>query len=339
MEIQALVLSRTNYTTTMIPFFLGISTCASDIHSQGLENQRHLDHYLSGFQGLLIAETWMYRSCFSPRECHQVLQMTQDSKSTNETYYQFEGGVQLGIGAFNLMLSLLPGRILRLLEFIGFSGNRELGLQQLREGASGASLRAILCSFTLLLYHTYVSLILGTGESNLLEAEALLQPYLQKFPKGALILFYDARIDILKGNFEKAQVTFQECIAAQQEWKQIHHLCYWELMWCYSFQQNWLQAYQYADLLCKESRWSKAIYMFQKAAILCMLPDDDVKTTGENIVALFRQVEGLKQRIAGKSIPTEKFAVRKARRYAGSQPVKLVVPALVFTAQLLILIN
>ncbi|XP_015280898.1 PREDICTED: tetratricopeptide repeat protein 39B [Gekko japonicus] len=266
--------------------------------------------------------------CREIRECHQVLQMTQDSKSTNETYYQFEGGVQLGIGALNLMLSLLPGRILRLLEFIGFSGNRELGLQQLQEGASGASLRAILCSFTLLLYHTYVSLILGTGESNLLEAEALLQPYLQKFPKGALTLFYDARIGILKGNFEKAQVTFQECIAAQQEWKQIHHLCYWELMWCYSFQQNWLQAYRYADLLCKESRWSKAIYVFQKAAILCMLPDDDVKTTGENIVALFRQVEGLKQRIAGKSIPTEKFAVRKARRYAGSHPVKLVVPPL-----------
>ncbi|XP_033029237.1 tetratricopeptide repeat protein 39B isoform X2 [Lacerta agilis] len=262
------------------------------------------------------------------KECHQILQMTQGSKNQNETYYQFEGGVQLGIGAFNLMLSLLPGRILRLLEFIGFSGNREVGLQQLREGASGASLRAILCTFTLLVYHTYVSLILGTGEANLLEAEALLQPYLQKFPKGAIILFYDARIDILKGNFEKAQVTFLECIAAQQEWKQIHHLCYWELMWCYSFQQNWLQAYRYADLLCKESRWSKAIYVFQKAAILCMLSDAEVRTTGEDIVALFRQVEGLKQRIAGKSIPTEKFAVRKARRYGGSQPVKLIVPAL-----------
>ncbi|XP_062985313.1 tetratricopeptide repeat protein 39B isoform X2 [Elgaria multicarinata webbii] len=262
------------------------------------------------------------------KECHQVLQMSQDSKSKNEIFHQFEGGVQLGIGAFNLMLSLLPGRILRLLEFIGFSGNRELGLQQLQEGASGASLRATLCTFTLLLYHTYVSLILGIGEANLSEADALLHPYLQRFPKGAIILFYDARINVLKGNFEKAQGTFQECIAAQQEWRQIHHLCYWEMMWCYSFQQDWLQAYRYADLLCKESRWSKAIYMFQKAAILAMLPDADVKATGEDIVSLFRQVEGLKQRIAGKSIPTEKFAVRKARRYAGSQPVKLIVPAL-----------
>uniref|UniRef100_A0A8C9VAP3 Tetratricopeptide repeat protein 39B n=1 Tax=Scleropages formosus TaxID=113540 RepID=A0A8C9VAP3_SCLFO len=226
------------------------------------------------------------------------------------------------------MLSLLPGRILRLLEFIGFSGNREFGLSQLREGAASHSLRAILSALTLLLYHTYVTLILGTGEGNLVEAEALLEPYLEKFPNGSIILFYAARIAVLRGNFEKAQVKFQECIAAQYEWKQIHHLCYWELMWVHSFQQEWLEAYRYADLLCRESRWSKAIYVYQKAAILSMLPEDEVKKTRENVVELFRQVEGLKQRLAGKSIPVEKFAVRKSRRYSSSSPVKLVIPAL-----------
>nr|XP_033775049.1 tetratricopeptide repeat protein 39B isoform X2 [Geotrypetes seraphini] len=262
------------------------------------------------------------------KECHHILKGLLVSKEKPKTFHQFEGGVKLGVGAFNLMLSLLPARILRLLEFIGFSGNRELGLFQLREGAAGTSLRAILCVLILLLYHTYVCLILGTGESNLREAEMLLHPYLKKFPNGSIILFYAARIDILKGNFEKAQATFQKCIAAQQEWKQIHHLCYWELMWSHIYQQDWLQAYHYANLLCKESRWSKAIYIFQKAAILSMLPDDLVQTTGEDIVALFRQVEGLKQRIAGKSIPTEKFAVRKSRRYNSATPVKLVLPAL-----------
>ncbi|XP_011363661.1 LOW QUALITY PROTEIN: tetratricopeptide repeat protein 39B [Pteropus vampyrus] len=163
---------------------------------------------------------------------------------------------------FALMLSLLPARIIRLLEFIGFSGNRELGLLQLREGASGRSMRSPLCCLTMLAFHTYISLILGTGEVNLVEAESLLAPFLQQFPNGAIMLFYHARIELLKGNVEKAQEVFRKCITVQEEWKQFHHLCYWELMWIYVFQQNWMKAYYYSDLLCKESKWSKSTSQF-----------------------------------------------------------------------------
>uniref|UniRef100_A0A3B3SV32 Tetratricopeptide repeat protein 39B n=1 Tax=Paramormyrops kingsleyae TaxID=1676925 RepID=A0A3B3SV32_9TELE len=208
------------------------------------------------------------------KECQHVVNMTQYVASNSDAFHQFEGGVKLGIGSFNLMLSLLPARILRLLEFIGFSGNR------VRIAPSSS------CS----------------GWTSVVQR----QP----------------------GGDSGAQLKFQQCIASQHEWKQIHHVCYWELMWAHCFQQEWLQAYRYAELLWRESRWSKAIYMYQKAAILSMMPEEDVKTTGENVVELFRQVEGLKQRLAGKSIPTEKFAVRKSRRYSCSTPVKLVVPAL-----------
>lgn len=45
-------------------------------------------------------------------------------------------------------------------------------------------------------------------------------------------------------------------------------------------------------------------------------------------------MEGLRLRFAGKSIPTEKFAAKKAQRYSSSTPVKLVVPALVRTRSL-----
>uniref|UniRef100_A0A672KNZ4 Tetratricopeptide repeat protein 39B n=1 Tax=Sinocyclocheilus grahami TaxID=75366 RepID=A0A672KNZ4_SINGR len=262
------------------------------------------------------------------KDCQSSLNMSQGVGGDSEAFRQFEGGVKLGIGSFNLMLSLLPARILRLLEFIGFSGNRDFGLSQLREGAGSHSLRSVLCVLTLLFYHTYVSLILGTGEGNLVEAEALLEPYIERFPRGSIILFYSARIALLRGNFEKALVKFQECISAQQQWRQIHHLCYWELMWCHSFQQQWRDAYRYADLLCRESRWSKAIYVYQKAAILSMMSEEELKTSGEDVVELFRQVEGLKQRLAGKSIPMEKFAIRKSRRYSSAVPVKLVIPAL-----------
>uniref|UniRef100_A0A4W5QDX3 Tetratricopeptide repeat protein 39B n=1 Tax=Hucho hucho TaxID=62062 RepID=A0A4W5QDX3_9TELE len=218
-------------------------------------------------------------------------------------------------------------KVLRLLEWMGFSGDREVGLSQLREGAASNSLRSILSTLCLLMYHLYISVILGTGEANLVEADVLLEPYIEKFPNGALILFYQARIAVLKGNFEFAQKKFLECIAAQHEWRQIHHLCYWELMWSYSFQQDWLEAYQYADLLCKESKWSQAMYVFQKASILSMMSEEEVKKTGENVEQLFRQVESLRMRIAGKSIPTEKFAAKKAQRYSAATPVTLVIPA------------
>uniref|UniRef100_A0A4W6CIF0 Tetratricopeptide repeat protein 39B n=1 Tax=Lates calcarifer TaxID=8187 RepID=A0A4W6CIF0_LATCA len=254
------------------------------------------------------------------KDCQAMVKVTKEMEKQKSTHIHFRGGVNMGIGSFNLMLSLLPTRVLRLMEFLGFSGDRELGLSELREGATSNSLRSILSTLTLLMFHLYITVILGTGEGNLTEAEALLEPYTKKFPNGALILFYIARIALLKGNFTFAQEKFLACIAAQEEWRQIHHLCYWELMWAYSFEQNWTEAYRYADLLCKESKWSQAIYVFQKASILSMLPEEEVTKLGENVVELFRQVDGLRLRIAGKSIPTEKFAARKAQRYSSSNP-------------------
>ncbi|XP_076004142.1 tetratricopeptide repeat protein 39B-like [Genypterus blacodes] len=262
------------------------------------------------------------------KDCQAIASVASDEDKSKATYTHFRGGVSMGIGSFNLMLSLLPPRVIRLMEFLGFSGDREMGLLELREGAAGGSLRSILSTLTLLMFHLYITVILGTGDVNLAECEALLKPYVEKFPNGALMLFYTARIALLKGNFTFAQQKFLACIAAQQEWRQIHHLCYWELMWAYSFEQNWREAYHYADLLCKESKWSQAIYVYQKAAILCMLPEEEVNELGENVADLFKQVDGLRLRIAGKSIPTEKFAAKKAQRYSSPKPVKLVVPAL-----------
>ena len=38
----------------------------------------------------------------------------------------FESGVRMGVGCFNLMISLLPARVMKLLEWIGFGGNKVL---------------------------------------------------------------------------------------------------------------------------------------------------------------------------------------------------------------------
>ncbi|XP_030227662.1 tetratricopeptide repeat protein 39A isoform X2 [Gadus morhua] len=260
------------------------------------------------------------------KELHSVLQSSGFAHGGNHGH--FEGGVKLGVGAFNLMISMLPTRTLRLLEFVGFSGNKEFGLQQLQEGCVEVTFRSFLCNMLLLCYHTFMSFILGTGEGDVGDAEKLLEPYLKKYPKGSIFLFFAGRIEVIKGNLDAAIERFEECCEAQQQWKQFHHMCYWELMWCFTYKRHWKMAYFYADLLSKENSWSKATYAYMKGAYLSMLTKDDCLTFGETEITLFRQVPGLKQKIAGKSLPTEKFAIRKARRYLAERPIPLPVPPL-----------
>ncbi|XP_037058693.1 tetratricopeptide repeat protein 39A isoform X3 [Peromyscus leucopus] len=205
-----------------------------------------------------------------------------------ESHRHFEGGVKLGVGAFNLTLSMLPTRILRLLEFVGFSGNKDYGLLQLEEGAAGHSFRAVLCVMLLLCYHTFLTFVLGTGNVNIEEAEKLLKPYLNRYPKGAIFLFFAGRIEAIKGNIDAAIRRFEECCEAQQRWKQFHHMCYWELMWCFTYKGQWKMAYFYADLLSKENSWSKATYIYMKAAYLSMFGKEDYKPFGDDEVELFR---------------------------------------------------
>ncbi|KAL1022435.1 hypothetical protein UPYG_G00027580 [Umbra pygmaea] len=260
------------------------------------------------------------------KELHMVLQSS--AYVNGENHGHFEGGVKLGVGAFNLMISMLPTRTLRLLEFVGFSGNKEFGLQQLNEGSAGQTFRSFLCNMLLLCYHTFMSFILGSGEGDVEDAEKLLQPYLRQYPKGTIFLFFAGRIEVIKGNLDVAIARFEECCEAQQQWKQFHHMCYWELMWCFTYKRHWKMAYFYADLLSKENAWSKATYAYMKGAYLCMLTREECQTFGESEVVLFKQVHGLKQKIAGKSLPTEKFAIRKARRYLSDNPVALPAPPL-----------
>uniref|UniRef100_A0A674JH58 Tetratricopeptide repeat domain 39A n=1 Tax=Terrapene triunguis TaxID=2587831 RepID=A0A674JH58_9SAUR len=190
-------------------------------------------------------------------------------------HVHLEGGVALGIGAFNLTLSLFPPRILKLLEFAGFSGDKEYGLQQLHEGATTLNLRALLCTMLLLCYYTFLTFILG-------------RPAARRGGRGAIFLFFAGRIEEIKGNISEAICRFEAGCSAQQAWKQFHHMCYWELMWCYAYKGMWKMAYFYADLLSKENRWSKAMYVYMKAAFLSMLPPEEPRPFGESEVELFR---------------------------------------------------
>ena len=62
------------------------------------------------------------------RECWTIMQQRQWQNDQHRK--DFESGVRMGVGCFNLMISLLPARVMKLLEWIGFGGNK-VGIYQI----------------------------------------------------------------------------------------------------------------------------------------------------------------------------------------------------------------
>ncbi|XP_064624927.1 tetratricopeptide repeat protein 39B-like [Lineus longissimus] len=277
------------------------------------------------------------RQCYhSYKECYKI--MKHRTWRDMKMKAHFESGCRMGVGAFNLMISLLPTKVMKLLEFVGFSGNKYIerchqywkyGLAELEAAADlQHSLRGPLCSMILISYHTVVTYVLGTADGDIDFAEKTLKLCLQKYPKGAMFLFFAGRLEEIKGNMDEAIHRYDESIESQSEWRQFHHLCFWELMWCHAFKCDWLVAMKYAEKLFHESRWSRATYTYQKASFLMMCDNkENTEETQEHLNYLFSRIPVLKQKIAGKSLPIEKFAVKKAQRFV-KQGNRLTLPAL-----------
>jgi len=122
---------------------------------------------------------------------------------------------------------------------------------------------------------------------------------------------------------------YEESWQSQGIWPQFHHLCYWELIWAHSMLMNWMIAEEFSKWLFEKSRWSKCIYVYMQASFLIMQSGESglTDTNQRRLTALMREVPLHKQRIAGKSIPMEKFVIKKSERFF-AQNDRLCLPAL-----------
>ncbi|UJR09726.1 hypothetical protein I4U23_013955 [Adineta vaga] len=121
------------------------------------------------------------------KECHNIfakLAKQNDSSKFSSTfsYDHFDSGVRMGNGAFNLMISNLPQRVIRYLEFVGFTGDKEFGISQLEKSATSNGLRASFSALFLLGYHTFVTPVFGNSDGDLSTCHMLVERYLKLYP-------------------------------------------------------------------------------------------------------------------------------------------------------------
>lgn len=186
-------------------------------------------------------------------------------------------------------------------------------------------LRHILCVMNLLCYNLIITFVLSHSDGDLDWCEQVLEQELKLYPNGVWFLFFKGRLEFTRGNFEECIDWYIKSWKSQNVWPQFHHICYWELMWTHCSMQQWSKAVTYATMLANESNWSRTIYLYQKAAILLMQKPMAWSEERQLIDSMMMQAPTYKQRIAGKSLPMEKFVIKKVERYF-AQKKNLVVP-------------
>ena len=91
---------------------------------------------------------------------------------------------------------------------------------------------------------------------------------------------------------------------------------------------KWKDAHDQFAILAEENNWSKAVYNYGRAANLYESAQGTKQKAMSEAGEIFDRVPNLTQKIAGKSIPMEKFVARKSKKFATYN--RLLLPGLEF---------
>eukprot|EP00475_Leptophrys_vorax_P026297 TRINITY_DN3702_c0_g3_i1.p1 TRINITY_DN3702_c0_g3~~TRINITY_DN3702_c0_g3_i1.p1 ORF type:complete len:526 (+),score=117.62 TRINITY_DN3702_c0_g3_i1:1146-2723(+) len=119
--------------------------------------------------------------------------------------------VDFGIGMFNLVLSLLPPAVLSVVEWIGFSGKRDLALELLTRSYDSKTVRSPFAALFLLVYYVNLSDQVGDyNENYMVIARQLLDWADKEFPNS--IMFHS-----LACRYYRSKGELDECIRVAEK--------------------------------------------------------------------------------------------------------------------------
>ncbi|KPJ09282.1 Tetratricopeptide repeat protein 39B [Papilio machaon] len=258
------------------------------------------------------------------KECSRILE--KKTWESLESRQHFHSGVRLGLATFNIMIALLPARIITLLEYVGYSGDKEAGLAELQTGAREPGLRGVLCEIVSLGIQLVVSHFAG-ATPNFHQCREIIDAQLKVYPEGVWFLLFEGRLELLRGRCALAAATYRRVAETRHLWPQLRHLCYWELMWASAMMMDWRTAAEFAGRLIEESSWSRTMYCYAKAALLLQLGEDCTSAERNHVTDLLNAAPLYRQKIAGKSLPMEKWVTKRCARYS-AQGGRLMMPAM-----------
>lgn len=179
------------------------------------------------------------------------------------------GSVSFGYGLFNLCVSLIPQKLLKVVNLIGFHGDRQAGLSALINASQSQDMKAPLAMLALLWYHTVVRPFFAIDgdkpDSGIPAAEAIMAQHEAVYSKSCLVLFFKGRIQRCKRDIEGALKSFESSYDASAEQRELQLMCAYEIGWCRLMSLDWEKALMYFSMLRHESKWSTCYYTYLSA--------------------------------------------------------------------------
>ncbi|XP_068614977.1 tetratricopeptide repeat protein 39C-like [Brachionichthys hirsutus] len=295
--------------------------------------KQELSSYIKG--GWILRKAWkMYNKCYgdishmqegsrraleqpeaSPLSHHSRSSSRRSSPSRRlrgispEALDRLKGSVSFGYGLFHLCISMVPPHLLKIVNLLGFPGNRLQGLSALAYASESKDMKAPLATLALLWYHTVVQpffALNGTDtQAGLLEAKSILKKREAIYPNSSLFMFFKGRVQRLECQISSALMSFHVALDLASDQREIQHVCLYEIGWCSMIELNYTEAYRAFERLKTESRWSQCYYAYLNG--VCQGSAGDL----EGATSVFKDVQRLFKR---KNNQIEIFSMKRAEK-------------------------
>ncbi|XP_052764413.1 tetratricopeptide repeat protein 39C-like [Mya arenaria] len=233
-----------------------------------------------------------------------------DNEIPSDVLERLQGAVNFGYGTFQICVSMIPPKIIKIIEFLGFEGDRVLGLKSLEFTCNSDAMNAPLATLGLLWYHTVLRPFFALDGANgydagCVEAENLIKAKQATFPNSCLFHFFQGRVHRLRKQMDLSLKLYNEAYKSADGQKELELMCLYEIGWCNMMRLNWREGLAAFTRLRQDTKWSKCYYTYMEAVCLGSMGD----TKGAN--DLFKMVPGLLKK---KNNQIEAYVSRKAEK-------------------------
>ncbi|CAE6423036.1 unnamed protein product [Rhizoctonia solani] len=224
-------------------------------------------------------------------------------------------GAAFGYGLFNLVFSLLPNKVKKVVGFLGYQSDRRLGLEALHVAAGVEN------DLVLMTYNGVILLLTGWQADE----ERIVRQYREmlisvegKYPHGSLWILNRAKLERMTGHPEKAIEILRGGLSPSRpiKFQQADALLMFELSWTLLADRQYEDAATSFLRIIEMNSWSHATYTYIAAGCYLALAKDKPEFKAK-ARALFDSIPKLldRKKIGGKDLPTEVFIQKKIDFY------------------------